>query len=64
MSLSAAGNIADLNNDGIVNYLDTKLFSEQWPIGGGLLAEDVDRDGLLRLKDFAIFAANWAWEEP
>jgi len=63
MSESPAGNIADLNANDVVNYADLKLFTEGWLRQQVLLAEDLDRDGSVKFKDFAIFAGEWFWEE-
>ncbi|MHC4125283.1 MAG: right-handed parallel beta-helix repeat-containing protein [Planctomycetota bacterium] len=59
MSLSDVGNIADLDCNDIVNYLDLKLFTEKWLSDEILLAEDLDRDGLVDFFDYAIFTDNW-----
>ena len=61
MSLSNAGNIADLNTDGAVDYKDLMLFSEQWLNEEKLLAENLNRNGAVDFIDFAIFANNWLW---
>lgn len=63
MSLSDAGNIADLNNDGSVDYLDVMLFTDKWPYHEILLAEDLDRNGFVDFIDFAIFSYNWDWKQ-
>ena len=58
MSLSDAGNIADLNWDDSVGYADM-MFIGKWLCEGILLAEDFDRNGFVNFTDFAIFANNW-----
>ncbi len=58
MSLSDVGNIADLNNDGFVDYNDLRLFTDKWPNQEVLLKEDLDRNGFVDFIDFAIFAEN------
>ena len=63
MSLSNAGNIADLNNDNRVNYTDLMMFARSWLCEKALLREDFDRNGFVNFTDFAIFANNWVWEE-
>jgi hypothetical protein len=63
MSLSDAGNIADLNNDGAVDYTDLMLFTDEWPSRQILLPQDLDRNGVVNFIDFAIFANEWLWEE-
>jgi len=62
MSLSSAGNIADLNIDGFVNYEDMKLFSNKWLCQEVLLSEDLNRNGFVNFTDFAVFASEWLWE--
>jgi len=59
MSLSDAGNIADLNTDSWVGYGDMMLFTDKWLFEEVLLAEDLNRDGIVNFTDFAIFANNW-----
>jgi len=56
-------NVADLNNDNSVNYMDMMLFTDKWPFEEVLLAEDLNRDGFVDFTDFAIFADNWHWEQ-
>jgi hypothetical protein len=63
MSLSDAGNVADLNNNGFVDYNDLRLFTDKWLYQKVLLSEDLDRDGFVDSKDFAIFGGNWRWQE-
>jgi hypothetical protein len=59
MSLSDAGNIADLNTDGCVGYTDMMLLMYKWLYEAVLLAEDLDRNGFVNFTDFAIFTENW-----
>jgi hypothetical protein len=61
MSLSAIGNIADLNNDDTVDYIDLRLFTEKWLNQQFLLPEDLNRNVSVDFCDFAIFANNWPW---
>jgi hypothetical protein len=63
MSLSDAGNIADLNNDDWVDYNDLKLFTDKWLYEVFLLSEDLDRDGRTNFEDFAIMAFHWLEEK-
>jgi hypothetical protein len=55
MSLSDAGNIADLNIDGQVDYRDMKLLIDKWPNENLFMPEDLSRDGIVNFTDFAIF---------
>jgi len=63
MSSSTAGNIADLDNSGIVNLKDIALFSGGWRLYENLLREDLDRNGFVDFKDAALFFESWLWEE-
>jgi parallel beta-helix repeat protein len=59
MSLSGVGNVADIDNDGLVDFNDMALLTEMWLSDQILLAEDLNRDRIVNLADFAILAANW-----
>ncbi|MBA7705263.1 hypothetical protein ES703_114089 [subsurface metagenome] len=63
MSLSGAGNVADLNNNDLVDYADLQMLANKWLSQEFLLSEDLDRNGVVNFTDFAIFANNWLWEE-
>jgi hypothetical protein len=63
MSTSTTGNIADLNHNGFVNWIDMKILTGKWPMQELLLAEDLNRDGIVNAKDYALFADNWRWQE-
>jgi hypothetical protein len=63
MSLSNTGNIADLNHDSSVDYLDIDLFGDKWPVQEVLLSQDMDRNGKVNGKDFATLARNWRWKQ-
>jgi hypothetical protein len=64
MSLSPAGNVADLDNDGRVDFNDMLLLTEMWLSDQILLAEDLNRDRIVNLADFAILAGNWCPGPP
>ncbi len=69
MSLSDAGNIADLNADpnnenSWVDYYDLALFTDKWLSEEVLLHEDFDRNGIVDFADFAIIVNNWLPEPP
>ncbi len=64
MSLSDAGNIADLNIDGWVGYGDMMLLTDKWIYEEVLLSGDLNRDGIVTFTDFAIFAHNWLAGPP
>lgn len=63
MSSSTVGNIADLNNNDIVNLLDFALFAGRWRLEKHLLPEDLDRNGFVDFIDVAIFSDSWLYEE-
>ncbi|MHC4315708.1 MAG: right-handed parallel beta-helix repeat-containing protein [Planctomycetota bacterium] len=63
MSTLTIGNIADLNNNDIVNLQDFALFSGGLGLYQHLLYEDLDRNGFVDFIDADIFFDNWLWEE-
>jgi len=63
MSLSGAGNIADMNRDGRVDCRDVNIITRLWLVEEPLLREDLDRDGFVSLRDIAILGRNWALQE-
>ncbi len=63
-SLSDAGNIADLNYDGWVDYEDMAMFTDKWLRTEVLLIEDLDRNGRVDLADLSILLANWQLRPP
>jgi parallel beta-helix repeat protein len=56
MSLYDAGSVADLNIDGQIGGMDTKLLIDKWLVEEVLLPEDLNRDGKVNFADYAIFA--------
>ena len=61
--LSDAGNIADINNDGVVAFSDLMLFIEKWTLDEDLSAADFNRDGRVDIIDFGILSKNWLLDE-
>ena len=59
MSLSRQGNIAELNNDGIVDLLDYAVMARGWGLAKPLLREDLNRDGLVDSSDLIQMAGYW-----
>jgi hypothetical protein len=59
MSSSEAGNVADLNFDDSVNFIDYAHFSILWKESEILLHEDLNRDGVLDEDDVHVFAGTW-----
>ena len=61
MSLSDIDNVANLNNDlyHSVDFNDLRIFCSKWCSDEILIAEDLNRDGVVDFRDYAIFAVNW-----
>jgi predicted outer membrane repeat protein len=51
--------LADLTNDRKVDFDDLKAFTNYWPESGQCLPSDLNRDELVNLTDFAIFAQQF-----
>jgi hypothetical protein len=64
MSLSNEGNIADINNDGWVDYNDMALFAEFWLTDMSPQPGDLNRDVAVTLQDFSLLADNWGIQPP
>ncbi len=62
-SLSAVGNKADLNNDGLVNLLDYAQIGCSPDDSYLPAAVDIDRDGVIDMNDLVIMCENWLWME-
>jgi hypothetical protein len=60
--------LADLTNDGIVDFVDFGHWAENWLISGSELPGDLDRNGTVDILDFALLAQDWfeetSWHEP
>jgi len=63
LSLSPTGNVADMNGDDLVGLHDASRFMVQWLVEAELLSEDLNRDGVVNLRDWAILANNWLWQQ-
>ncbi|MHC4308966.1 MAG: hypothetical protein ACYSSN_03395, partial [Planctomycetota bacterium] len=50
---------ADLNNDGIVNYLDFAHQTQDWQATAPEQPGDQNRDGVVNKIDLAALAQNW-----
>ena len=59
LSSSLAGNVADFNNDNIVNYIDYSLLIGRWLTTEQPLREDIDRNGIVDFEDLVVFAEEW-----
>ena len=69
MSLSPVGTAANLDPDvndanDWIDHRDMALFSGRWLSREAPLAEDINRDGVVDLTDFAILADNWEPQPP
>ncbi|MCP4710708.1 MAG: hypothetical protein GY869_18950, partial [Planctomycetes bacterium] len=63
MSLSSVGNVADLNGDGVVDFLDWGMLGKKWMREEVLLQADLDRDGVVNIKDLYLFVGEWLWKK-
>jgi len=54
-------NLADINGDGSVDFLDLALLSSEW-LATGPLQTDLDSDGLTGPRDYAELARQWLWQ--
>lgn len=52
--------VADFNHDNTVNTQDLLRFLDYWLLCDNGCGYDIDKDGLVNLKDFAIFSDHWA----
>ena len=53
--------LADLNNDGVVDFEDISLMAEDWLIGKQKDPGDLDRNGVVNMKDYALL--GWIWQK-
>ena len=53
--------LADLNNDGVINFLDFALFSSHWleTDCGPCAGADLSGDNNVTMEDVSVFAENW-----
>ncbi|MHC4556220.1 MAG: C10 family peptidase [Planctomycetota bacterium] len=63
MSLSTAGNVADLNNNDVVDGQDLLMLADVWLSEDIPLSEDINRDGVVNFPDFALLADDWLWQQ-
>jgi hypothetical protein len=59
---SKSGNIADLNIDGKVNFIDLAELGKLWGANQETI-EDLDNSGTVDIGDLDILADNWLWEK-
>ena len=51
--------IADLTNDGIVDFNDVGVFVDYWLESGECIPSDLNRNQSVDFTDFAIFGDEW-----
>ena len=54
-------NPIDLNNDGIVDYLELVILKNEWLQSGSELQTDFYDDDFIDLADYAELASQWLW---
>jgi hypothetical protein len=59
---SKSGNIADLNIDGKVNFIDLSELGKLWGTSQKV-NEDLSGDGIVNLGDLEIMTTNWLWKK-
>ncbi len=57
------GNAADVDDDGSVGLLDFGRLAGLWMIEEVLLAEDLDRNGVVDFSDLLLMGQEWMWQE-
>ncbi|HUT29739.1 MAG TPA: hypothetical protein VMX13_08105 [Sedimentisphaerales bacterium] len=50
--------LADLNNDGAVNFVDVGHYVDYWLDAGSELPPDLDRNEMVDLTDYALLGQN------
>jgi parallel beta-helix repeat protein len=54
-------NLADFNTDGIVDYFDLEVMTNEWLSSGSELQSDLFDDDFVDFADYAVFAEQWLW---
>jgi hypothetical protein len=54
-------NVADLNNDVVVDMRDMSVFADVWLAEERALVADMNVDSLINFLDFTFLAENWLW---
>jgi hypothetical protein len=55
-------NPLDLNNDGIVDYLELAVLANEWLQSGTCLQADFHKDNVIDLRDYAELGNQWLWK--
>lgn len=59
MSALAVGDAVDFNLDGMVDFCDFAKLSSLMFVHQNLLAEDIDRNGIVDIRDIQVFCEHW-----
>jgi hypothetical protein len=56
----------DANHDFVLDMQDVRAMGTQWLYQSVAAEQDLDRDGVVNLRDFSLLAEQWGWfaEEP
>ncbi len=57
------GDVADVDYDGSVGLLDYARLAQWWRMERALLAEDLDRNGVVDFRDVLLMGQEWTWQE-
>jgi len=57
------GNVADVDYDGLVGLSDYARLAQWWRMERALLAEDLDRNGVVDFRDVLLMGQEWTWQE-
>jgi len=60
---SGKGNVADVDYDGLVGLSDYTRLAQWWRMERALLAEDLDRNGVVDFRDVLLMGQEWTWQE-
>lgn len=60
---SGKGNVADVDYDGLVGLSDYARLAQWWRMERTLLAEDLDRNGVVDFRDVLLMGQEWTWQE-
>ena len=57
----AVTNPFDLNADGLVDYFELDVLTNEWLLDLPELQTDFKEDGIVNFADFALLANQWLW---
>jgi hypothetical protein len=58
----AVKNPLDLNTDGIIDYLELVVLTDEWLGSGSQMPGDFYPDDFIDFADFSVLAAEWLWK--